>query len=174
MFLGMGAHVTVIDQNLAALQRIWDRFPNIVTKLSTKRNIERSVIYADVIVGAVLASGHRAPILVTREMVRSMKPRSVIMDVSIDEGGCVETSRPTTHEHPVYIEENILHYCVPNIPGAVARTATHAFVNSAMPYITEMAALGHDAILTNPSIEAAINTHDGKLRNLVRLSAQEE
>ncbi len=174
MFLGMGAHVTVIDQNLAALQRIWDRFPNIVTKLSTKRNIERSVMYADVVVGAVLSSGHRAPTLVTREMVRSMKPRSVIMDVSIDEGGCVETSRPTTHEHPVYIEENILHYCVPNIPGAVARTATHAFVNSAMSYISEIAALGHDAILNNPSIEAAVNTHDGKLRNLVRLSAQEE
>jgi alanine dehydrogenase len=174
MFLGMGAHVTVIDQNLAALQRIWDRFPCIVTKMSTKRNIERSVTYADVVVGAVLSPGHRAPILVTREMVRSMKPRSVIMDVSIDEGGCVETSRPTTHEHPVYIEENILHYCVPNIPGAVARTATHAFVNSAMPYITEIAALGPSAILNNPSIEAAINTHDGKLRNLVRLSAQEE
>ena len=129
MFLGMGAHVTVIDQSLAALQRIWDRFPCIITKLSTKRNIESSVLYADVVVGAVLISGQRAPILVTREMVRSMKPRSVIMDVSIDEGGCVETSHPTTHEHPVYIEENILHYCVPNIPGAVARTATHAFVN---------------------------------------------
>jgi len=174
MFLGMGAHVTVIDQNLAALQRIWDRFPNIVTKMSTKRNIERSVLYADVVVGAVLSSGHRAPILVTREMVRSMKPRSVIMDVSIDEGGCVETSRPTTHEHPIYIEEGILHYCVPNMPGAVARTASHAFVNSAMPYITEIAALGPDAILNNPSIEPAINTYDGKLRNLVRLSAQEE
>jgi alanine dehydrogenase len=173
-FLGMGAHVTVIDQNLAALQRIWDRFPNIVTKLSTKRNIERSVTYADVVVGAVLSSGHRAPILVTREMVRSMKPRSVIMDVSIDEGGCVETSRPTTHEHPVYVEEGILHYCVPNIPGAVARTATHAFVNSAMPYIIEIAALGPDAVLNNPSIEAAVNTHDGKLRNLARLSFQEE
>jgi alanine dehydrogenase len=122
----------------------------------------------------VLASGQRTPILVTREMVRSMKPRSVIMDVSIDEGGCVETSRPTTHEHPIYIEEGILHYCVPNMPGAVARTATHAFVNSAMPYITEMAALGTDAILTNPSIEPAINTHNGKLLNLVSLKAQEE
>jgi len=174
MCLGMGAHVTVIDQNLAALQRIWDRFPNIVTKMSTKRNIERSVIYADVVIGAVLAAGQRAPVLVTREMVRSMKPRSVIMDISIDEGGCVETSRPTTHEHPIYIEEGILHYCVPNMPGAVARTATHAFVNSAIPYITEIAALGPDAILSNPSIEAAINTHNGKLHNLVRLSPQEE
>ena len=174
MCLGMGANVTVIDHNLAALQSTWDRFPNIVTKISTKRNIERSVIYADVLIGAVLSPGQRTPILVTREMVRSMKPRSVIMDISIDEGGCVETSRPTTHERPIYIEEGVLHYCVPNIPGAVARTATHAFVNSAMPYITEIAALGPDAILSNLSIEAAVNTHNGKLHNLVRLHAREE
>ena len=173
MCLGMGAHVTVIDHNLGALQRIWDRFPTIVTKMSTRRNIERSVTYADVVIGAVMASGQRTPVLVTREMVRSMKPRSVIMDISIDEGGCVETSRPTTHEHPVYIEEDVLHYCVPNMPGAVARTATHAFVNSAMPYITEIAALGSAAISSNPSIEVAINTHNGKLLNLVRLKPAE-
>ena len=123
--------------------------------LSTKRNIESSVLYADVVVGAVLVSGQRAPILVTREMVRAMKPRSVIMDVSIDEGGCVETSRPTTHEHPVYVEEDVLHYCVPNMPGAVARTATHAFVNAAMPYILEIANKGAEgAIATNPDIGA--------------------
>ena len=174
MFLGMGAHVTVIDHNFSALQRIWDRFPNIVTMLSTKRNIERSVAYADVVVGAVLTPGQRAPILVTRDMVRSMKPRSVIMDVSIDEGGCVETSRPSTHEHPVYIEEGILHYCVPNIPGAVARTATHAFVNCAMAYITEIADKGMEGILNNPSIEAAINTYDGKYKNLSRLTDRRE
>lgn len=170
MFLGMGAHVTVIDRNLAALQKIWDRFPNIVTMLSTKRNLERSVAYADVVLGAVLASGQRTPVLVTREMVRSMKPRSVIMDVSIDEGGCVETSRPTTHEHPVYIEEGILHYCVPNIPGAVARTATHAFVNAAIPYITEIAALGTDGVLNNPSLEVAVNTYKGENLHLSRLT----
>jgi alanine dehydrogenase len=174
MCLGMGAHVTVIDHNLTALQRIWDRFPNIVTKMSTKRNIERSVLYADVVIGAVLATGQRTPILVSREMVRSMKPRSVIMDISIDEGGCVETSRPTTHEHPIYIEEGILHYCVPNMPAAVARTATHAFVNSAIPFITEIATLGPEAILSNPSIEPAVNTYNGSLHNLVRLSAQAE
>src|SRR5574341_1319447 len=91
MSLGMGAHVTVIDHNLLSLQRLWDRFPNVVTMISTTRNIERSVAYADVVIGAVLVPGQRAPILVTREMVRSMKPRSVIMDISIDEGGCVET-----------------------------------------------------------------------------------
>ena len=95
-FLGMGAHVTVIDQNLTALQALWDRYPCIVTMISTKRNIERATAFADVVVGAVLVPGQRAPIVVTRDMVRAMKPRSVIMDVSIDEGGCVETSRPTT------------------------------------------------------------------------------
>jgi alanine dehydrogenase len=174
MFLGMGAHVSVIDHNLGALQRIWDRFPTIVSMLSTRRNIERSVAYADVVVGAVLNSGQRPPILVTREMVRSMKPRSVIMDVSIDEGGCIETSRPTTHEHPVYIEEGILHYCVPNMPAAVARTATHAFVNSAMGYITEIAGDGLKAVLNDPAIEAGVNTHDGQRRHLASLTNRME
>ncbi len=173
-FLGMGAHVTVIDRNLSALQRLWDRFPNIVTMLSTKRNIERSVAYADVVVGAVLVPGQRTPVIVTRDMVRSMKPRSVIMDVSIDEGGCVETSRPTAHDRPVYIEEGILHYCVPNIPGTVARTATHAFVNAAMSYVTQIAALGADALLTDPSIETAVNTYQGETRHLSRLTNRRE
>ena len=94
-----------------------------------------------------------------------MKPRSVIMDVSIDEGGCFETSRPTTHEHPVYIEEGMLHYCVPNMPAAVARTATHAFVNSAMPYILEVAERGVESALKDPSIEPAIDTYNGERRH---------
>jgi alanine dehydrogenase len=121
-----------------------------------------------------LNPGQRAPVLVTREMVQSMKPRSVIMDISIDEGGCVETSRPTTHEHPVYVEEGILHYCVPNMPGAVARSATHAFVNSAMPYIMDIAANGLEAVLNNPSIEVAVNTYDGETRHLGRLTGLKE
>jgi alanine dehydrogenase len=171
MFLGMGAHVTVIDQHLSALQSLWDRFPSIVTMISTKRNIERAAAFADVLVGAVLTPGQRAPLLVTRDMVRAMKPRSVIMDVSIDQGGCVETSRPTNHEHPVYLEEGMLHYCVPNMPSAVARTATHAFVNAAMPYILEIASLGGaEAIRQNSAIEKAVNTHDGELVHLTMLS----
>ncbi len=173
-FLGMGAHVTVIDHNLAALQRLWDLFPAAVTLLSTRRNIERSVSYADVVVGAVLAPGQRAPVLVTRAMVQAMRPRSVIMDLSIDGGGCVETSRPTTHERPVYIEEGILHYCVPNMPGAVARTATHAFVNSAMPYIIEMADGGVEALLKSPALEPAVNTYAGTRRHLGRLTGPKE
>jgi alanine dehydrogenase len=171
MFLGMGAHVTVIDQNLHALQVLWDRFPGIVTMISTRRNIERAAAFADVIVGAVLTPGQRAPILVTREMVRAMKPRSVVMDISIDQGGCIETSRPTTHDHPVFVEEGVLHYCVPNIPGAVARTATHAFVNAAMPYIVEIANAGSaQAIAQNPAIERAVNTHNGQLVHLTLMS----
>lgn len=173
-FLGMGAHVTVIDHSLRSLQLLWDRFPHVVTLISTPRNIERSVAYADVVVGAVLVPGERTPILVTRDMVQSMRPRSVIMDVSIDGGGCVETSRPTTHEHPVYIEEGILHYCVPNMPGAVARTATHAFANAAMPYISLIAGGGLEAVLVNPSIEAAVNTYKGEIRHLTRLNGTKE
>jgi len=122
-------------------------------------------------VGAVLTPGQRAPILVTREMVRAMKPRSVIMDISIDQGGCIETSRPTTHDHPVYIEEGMLHYCVPNMPGAVARTATYAFVNAAMPYIEKIANLGvAGAIAADPAIEKAVNTRDGELVHLTLLA----
>jgi alanine dehydrogenase len=171
MFLGMGAHVTVIDHNIVTLQSLWDRFPGIVTMTSTKRNIERATAFADVLVGAVLTPGQRAPILVTREMVQAMKPRSVIMDVSIDQGGCVETSRPTTHEHPIFIEEGMLHYCVPNMPGAVARTATYAFVNAAMPYIEKIANLGvEEAIRADPAISKAVNTHNGELVHLSRLS----
>lgn len=167
MFLGMGAHVTVIDQSIEALQVLWDRFPGIVTMTSTRRNIERATAFADVLVGAVLVPGQRAPVLVTREMVRGMKPRSVIMDISIDQGGCIETSRPTTHEHPVYIEEDMLHYCVPNMPGAVARTATYSFVNAAMPYIEEIANQGiEQAIRSDPAIARAVNTHNGELVHL--------
>lgn len=172
--LGMGAHVTVIDHNLGSLQRLWDRFPGCVTLLSTKRNIERSAAYADVLIGAVLVPGQRAPLLVTREMVQSMRPRSVVMDVCIDEGGCIESSRPTTHEHPVYIEEGMLHYCVPNMPAAVARTATHAFVNAALPYIMEIAGGGEQAVLGNPFIEPALNTYKGERRHLARFTAGEE
>ncbi|MDD2923152.1 MAG: alanine dehydrogenase [Anaerolineales bacterium] len=173
--VAMGAHVTVIDRSFATLERISERFPGVVTMMSTRRNIERATAYADVVIGAVLVSGQRSPILVSREMVRAMKPRSVIIDVSIDQGGCVETSRPTTHEHPTYVEEGMVHYCVPNISGVLARSASHIFMNSAFSYILDVANYGvENMIKENPSIEAAVNTHDGKLVNLVRLSPQEQ
>jgi alanine dehydrogenase len=170
-FLGLGAHVTVIDKDVNVLQQVYNRFPNVVTMISIKRNIEKAIAYADVVVGAVLITGERTPILITREMMQAMKPRSVFIDVSIDQGGCAETSRPTTHDHATYVEEGVLHYCVPNMPGVVARTATHAFVNAAMPYITEIANLGaSQAMLQNPAIEKGVNTHNGQLVHLTLLS----
>lgn len=169
-FLGLGAHVTVIGDDITGLQKISDRFPGIVTMISTKRNIERATTYADVVIGAVLVTGERTPILVTREMIRAMKPRSVLIDVSIDQGGCFETSRPTTHDQPTFVDEGVIHYCVPNMPGVVARTATHAFVNAAMRYLTRMADDGIDAAIANdPALEMGVNTHQGRLVHLTLL-----
>jgi alanine dehydrogenase len=168
-FVGMGAHVTVLDTDLTALQKIYTHNPGIVTMMSNSLNIARVCTYADIVVGAILVPGERPPILVTREMVQSMKPRSVIMDISIDEGGIVETSRPTTHEHSYYLEEGVIHYCVPNIPSVVARTATYAFFNAAFPYILEMANKGLDtAISQNHALERAVNTHQGQVLHLSR------
>jgi alanine dehydrogenase len=112
-FLGNGAHVTVLDIDLRALQRIDERCPQAVTMIATPNNIARTCAYADVVVGAVLVPGERAPIVVKRENVKSMKPRSLIIDMSIDQGGCVETSRPTTHDRSTYVEEGVTHYCMP-------------------------------------------------------------
>lgn len=171
-FLGLGAHVTVLDKDIQALVRIQERYPTVVTMISNPFNVARACAYADVVVGAVLVPGKRTPIVVTRDMVRAMKPRAIIMDISIDEGGCVETSRPTTHEHPTFIEEGVIHYCVPNMPGVVARTATHAFLNAAFPYILEIANKGVEAaIAENPAIERAVMTHQGKEVHLSYLPA---
>jgi alanine dehydrogenase len=170
-FLGLGAHVTVLDMDLRALQRISDRFPEVVTMIATSYNIARTCAFADIVVGAVLVPGERTPIVVTREMVQSMKHRSMVIDMSIDQGGCFETSRPTTHEHCTYIDENIIHYCVPNMPAAVARTATHAFVNAAMLYILDLANKDFDkAIAETPALEKAVSTHNGKMLHLSRLN----
>jgi alanine dehydrogenase len=153
------------------LQRISERFPEVVTMIATPNNIARTCAFADVVVGAVLVPGERAPIVVTREMVQSMKPRSMVIDMSIDQGGCFETSRPTTHEHCTYVEENVIHYCVPNIPAAVARTATHAFVNAAMLYILDLADKDFKTLMReSPALEKAVSTHDGKMVHLFRLN----
>ena len=119
---------------------------------------------ADVLVGAVLIPGARAPVVVSRAMVSSMKPRSVIMDISIDQGGCVETSRPTTYQNPTYIEEGVIHYCVPNMTGVLARTTTHAFNNAAWPYIAEIAEKGLPRALDeNEALRHGLNVHDGRV-----------
>lgn len=169
-FLGAGAHVTLLDRSMEALQRAADTLPLAVTMIASKRNIERACHFADVVVGAILVPGDRTPVIVPREVVRSMKPRSLVIDLSIDQGGCFETSRPTMHDRPTYVEEGIIHYCVPNIPGVVGRTSTHAFINAAMLYILEIASGVEQAIASNPAIAAAVNTHQGQLVNLKRVN----
>jgi alanine dehydrogenase len=170
-FVGMGAHVTVLDTNIAALERLYDRFPSILTLISNPINLRRVVSYADVLVGAVLVPHQRSPIVITREMVKLMKPRSIIIDMSIDEGGCVETSRPTTHDRPTYIEEGVVHYCVPNVPSVIARTATYAYVNAAFPYIQELANKGVErAIQEDGALGIAVATHRGQTIHLSRLT----
>lgn len=170
-FLGMGAHVTILDTDINALQVVYDRTPGVVTMMSNSHNLTRVCSFADVVVGAVLVPGEKPPTIITREMVRQMKPRSVLMDISIDEGGCIETSRPTTHEHPTFIDEGIIHYCVPNMSSIVARTATHAYLNAAFPYISEIANRGVEAaIAANPAIEQGVGTYQGKIRHISTLS----
>ncbi len=166
-FLGLGAHVIVLDQSLDQLRRVEDRFNGqIATMLAYESNIARVVKFANVLVGAVLVPGARAPILVTREMVRSMRPRSVILDISIDQGGCVETSRPMTHDNPTFVEENVIHYCVPNMPGVVARTATQAYLNAAMPFIEKIASEGIQAAAeADPTLMRGITLHGGEIYN---------
>jgi alanine dehydrogenase len=164
LFRAMGAHVTVLDSDLHRLQTLDEQQPDVDTVVAYDFNLARAVRKADVLVGAVLIPGARTPHLVTREMVRTMKPRSVIMDISIDQGGCVETSRPTSYASPTYIEEGVIHYCVPNMTGVVARTTTHAVNNAAWPYIQEIAAKGLDAALRdNAPLRHGLNMHAGQV-----------
>jgi alanine dehydrogenase len=168
-FLGVGASVYVLDRNLSRLQHLDEMVGNgrnLVTMVSHAFNIRKVVKFADVLVTAVLEPGARAPIVVTREMVRSMKPRSVILDVSIDQGGSVETSRPTTHRDPTFVEEGVIHYGVPNMTSVVARTATHALNVAAWPHIWEIARNGLDRALAESSaLRRGVATQDGRLVN---------
>jgi alanine dehydrogenase len=166
-FLGMGAQVTMLDRVPQKLQRIDEMFSGCVTTLfSTVYNLKRVLQFADVLVGAVLMPGQRAPVLVTREMVKQMRPRSLIIDYSIDQGGCVETSRLTTHRNPTFVEEGVIHYCVPAILSLVARTASHALLNAALPYLYEIGLHGVDgAIKSNPALARGVNVWHGKIVN---------
>jgi len=162
-FLGLGARVILMDRNLNKLQAAHDRFAGqVTTMVSHDFNLARVCTFADVLVGAVQIPGERAPMIVTREMVRSMRPGSLIIDLSIDQGGCVETSRPTYHDQPTFIAEGVIHYCVPNIPGVVGRTATHAFLNAAWPYIMHIVDQGLDATLQRyPGLQPALILRSG-------------
>ena len=166
-FLGLGARVLVLDRKPERLEHIVERFEGrIATLVAYESNIAQAVRLSNVLVGAVLVPGARAPIVVTRDMVRSMRPRSVILDISIDQGGCVETSRPMTHDNPVFVEEEVIHYCVPNMPGVVAHTATQAYVNAALLYIQEVADLGvEEAMTTDPALMRGVAVHNGRIYN---------
>lgn len=167
-FVALGAHVTVLDKSLDRLQYLDNHMSGkLVTLVAHPFNVARACSYADVVVGAVHVPSERAPMVITREMVKKMRKGAIFIDLSIDEGGCSETSRPTSHQNPTYLEEGILHCCIPNLPGVVARTATHAFLNGAWPYIQELSNLGIEtAIQSNPDLERGIATHAGQLRNL--------
>ena len=141
--LGYGAHVIVLDNNLSSLrslETVLDR--RIFTAMASEHYIRESVRSADVVIGAAMTSGHRAPMLVTEEMVATMRPGSVIVDVVIDQGGCIETSRATTHSNPTYREYDVIHYCVPNMPSNAARTATYALTNVLVPYLLQIGEVG--------------------------------
>lgn len=165
MAMGLEAHVTVIDKSLARLEELDFRFGGRLTTLhSTVDAIESAVARADLVVGAVLVPGAAAPRLVTRAMVRGMRPGSVLVDVAIDQGGCFETSRPTTHAEPTYVEEGCVHYCVTNMPGAVARTSAVALNNATLPFVAALAEKGwRRALYEDPHFLAGLNVHEGSV-----------
>ena len=163
MFLGAGASVTVMDVDLKRLRFVDQQLQKrVTTALATPYNIERFVLSADVVAGAVLVHGRKAPQVVTESMVKAMKPGSVILDVSIDQGGCVETSRPTTLSDPVFARHGVTHFCVPNIPSSVARTASHALSNVALPFVAEVAEHGIRAFRENATLRRGAYLCQGK------------
>lgn len=163
--VGMGARVTLVGQDLSQLQAISIALDHRVeTCHSTRQAIAHLVKRADLVVGAVLVPGAGAPKLVDRAMLRTMQPGSVIVDVAIDQGGCFETSRPTTHADPVFVEEGVVHYCVANMPGAVPRTSTRALTSATLPFVLAMANLGVDAALArDPHLRAGLSIRGGRL-----------
>ena len=164
-FLGIGAQVIVMDNNIRRLERV-DELLNgrITTMMATRANLDRITRFTDVLVGAIQQPGQRAEQLVTREMVRGMRPGSVILDFSIDDGGCVETSRPTTLRDPVFIAEGIIHYCVPNAPAAVARTTSYGLTNALLPYLKGIGRKGIVGMVEKePGFAEGINLYQGNL-----------
>jgi len=162
--LGMGASVTVVDRSAEVLRRIAVQLPGARTIFSTHDALVQVVRRADLLIGAVLVPGAAAPKLVTRDMVKTMKTGSVLVDIAIDQGGCSETSRPTSHSDPVYVDEGVTHYCVTNMPGAVARTSTFALNNATLPFALALADKGwRRAIAEDPHLRNGLNVHAGKL-----------
>ena len=168
MALGLGARVAVLDTNLDRLRQIDDLFHGAVTTLASNQyNMRASLRRADLFIGAVLIPGHAAPKLVTREMLKLMKEGAVVVDVAVDQGGCFETTHPTTHSDPIYVVEGVVHYCVANMPGAVPRTSTFALNNATLPYGLALANKGvAQAVADDPGLLPGINTYKGHITNL--------
>ena len=162
---GLGANVTIMDIDIEKLRHIDEVMPdNVTTIYSDPHAVRQFALQADLVVGALLIPGARAPRLINREMLREMKRGAVLVDVSIDQGGCFETSRPTSHHDPVYVIDDIVHYCVPNIPGAVGRTSSQALCNATLPYIRRLADLGLEAFLEQDAgLHNALNVHAGAI-----------
>ncbi len=165
MAMGMGAQVTVLDVDLDKMRYLDDVFfGRLEAVYSNSYNVSETLGKADLVIGAVLIPGANAPKLVTREMISGMQPGAVAVDVAVDQGGCFETTRPTTHSDPVYVEEGVVHYCVTNMPGAMPRTSTFALSNATLPYVRKIAGLGlKGAIRDNPHLKHGVNTHGGYL-----------
>ena len=176
MAVGLGASVTIMGRNSARLAALEKTFSGkIRTRLSSRENIAAEIALADLVVGAVLVPGAVAPKLITRPMLSHMKKGSVIVDVSIDQGGCIETARPTTHSNPVYEIDGIIHYCVANMPGAVPRTSTFALTNATLPYALALANKGlHLALQEDPGLKRGISTYNGSLTNREVAQAQKK
>jgi alanine dehydrogenase len=172
---GTGARVYVLDNNVDTLRRLEQRFGNrIQTFYANRGNLKKCLQLADLLIGAVLVAGASAPKLVSRDDLALMKPFSVIVDVAIDQGGCIETSRPTTHENPVYIEQDIIHYCVANMPGAYPRTSTEALNNATLPFVLQLAQKGiKKALQENLHLCNGLHAMKGQLCNLAVAIAQE-
>lgn len=168
MAMGLGANVTVLDRDLYRLRQLDAQFgPLLKTLYSTPVAIEKCLIDADLVIGAVLIPGKSAPKLVTKQMIRKMSPGSVVVDLSIDQGGCFETSKPTTHENPTYIVDGVIHYCVTNMPGACARTATLALTHATLGYVIAIANNGYKkAMLNDPGLAEGLNVCLGHVTNI--------
>jgi alanine dehydrogenase len=169
MAAGLEAEVDLLDRNVDRLRYVDQIQMGRITTLTSNRGIvERTVTEADLLIGAVLVPGGRAPVLVTEDLVAAMKPGSVIVDIAIDQGGCVATSHETTHDDPVFETHGVLHYCVGNMPGAVPFTSTYALTNVTLPYIAELARLGvHEAVRADPALALGVNTMGGQVVNAV-------
>ena len=163
--VGMRARVTVFDKNPARLEELDREFNGrLETVYSTRAAVEAAVHEADVVIGAVLVPGAAAPKLITRDMLKDMRNGAVLVDIAIDQGGCFETSRATTHEEPVFVVDNVIHYCVANMPGAVARTSAFALNNATLPFTLALASKGtQQALIDDPHLARGLNVYDGKI-----------